>query len=195
MSVLKTACVQISAGLDDAANLARLEAMIGEAVAGGARFVALPEYCGCYGMAEGRLEVGAVAEAEHASLKALRDRAAAHAIWLLIGSLGVRAPDGRIANRSFLVNPEGAVAARYDKIHLFDVDLAGGESYRESADVAPGDRAVLADLDGTGLGLSICYDLRFARLYRSLAKAGASILSVPAAFTRKTAACSATATA
>ena len=107
-------------------------------------------------------------------------------VWLAIGSLGVRADDGRIWNRSYLVDPEGEIRARYDKIHLFDVDLAGGESYRESATIAPGERAVVAETPFGGIGLSICYDLRFPQLYRALAKAGAGILLVPAAFTRTT---------
>jgi predicted amidohydrolase len=109
-----------------------------------------------------------------------------HAVWLAIGTLGVRAPDGRIWNRSYLVDPNGAIRARYDKIYLFDVDLAGGETYRESATIAPGEQAVVAETPFGGVGLSICYDLRFPQLYRALAKADARILMVPAAFTRTT---------
>jgi predicted amidohydrolase len=100
--------------------------------------------------------------------------------------LGVTTPDGRTWNRSYLLDPEGAVRARYDKLHLFDVDLASGESYRESAVIAPGDRAVVAATPFGGVGLSVCYDLRFPQLYRALAKAGACVLLVPAAFTRTT---------
>lgn len=183
---LEVACVQHCAGLDTAANLAVLERRIDEAAAAGARLVALPEYCATYGQEGGRLEVGAAPEADHAALAALREAARRHAVWLAIGSLGVQAPDGRIANRSFLIDPDGGIRARYDKVHLFDVDLEGGESYRESATIAPGEAAVLAATPFARLGLSICYDLRFPQLYRSLAKAGADLLLVPAAFTRKT---------
>jgi predicted amidohydrolase len=107
-------------------------------------------------------------------------------LWLAIGSLGVRADDGRTWNRSYLVDPEGEIRARYDKIHLFDVDLAAGESYRESRTIAPGSRAVVVETPMGGIGLSVCYDLRFALLYRALAQAGAGILLIPAAFTRTT---------
>ena len=106
--------------------------------------------------------------------------------WILLGSIAVTTDDGRLANRSVMFDPSGAVVARYDKVHLFDVDLAGGESYRESATIAPGERAVLADLPWGKLGLTICYDLRFPQLYRALAQAGADFLSVPAAFTKTT---------
>ncbi|MEQ9349937.1 MAG: carbon-nitrogen hydrolase family protein, partial [Alphaproteobacteria bacterium] len=104
-------------------------------------------------------------------------------IWLLAGSLGIKTDEERVANRSFLIAPDGAVAAWYDKIHMYDVDLEKGESYRESASVRPGDRAVVADTDFGRIGMSVCYDLRFAHFYRALAKAGADILTIPAAFT------------
>jgi predicted amidohydrolase len=107
-------------------------------------------------------------------------------IWLLAGSIGVRAPDGRIFNRSFMFAPDGVVAARYDKIHLFDIDLGEGRSYRESATIAPGTGGVIAPCMESSVGLSICYDIRFPQLYRAYAQAGAEILAAPAAFTRIT---------
>ena len=183
---LRVACVQLCAGPDTDRNLATLAAGIADAVREGAALVALPEYCATYGEGPAGLMVGAEPEAAHRGLAALRGIAREQGCWLAIGSLGVRAADGRTWNRSFLLDPEGAVRARYDKVHLFDVDLAGGESYRESATIAPGTRAVVAETPFGGVGLSICYDLRFPQLYRSLAKAGARILLVPAAFTRTT---------
>lgn len=183
---IEVACVQSCATLDTEANLAGLRAGIAAAADRGADLICLPEYCATYGRIAARLEVGAAAEPEHGALTELREAAIAHRIWLAIGSLGVRAEDGRIWNRSFLVDPKGAVRARYDKIHLFDVDLPSGESYRESATIAPGERAVLADTPWARIGLSICYDLRFPQLYRALAQAGAELLLVPAAFTRTT---------
>jgi deaminated glutathione amidase len=122
-------------------------------------------------------------EAEHPAIPAFRSLAAETGAWLLIGSLTVKLDERSCANRSILFSPAGEIVARYDKIHMFDVDLPNGESYRESATFRPGGRAVVADLPFGRLGLSICYDVRFAYLYRSLAQAGASFLSVPAAFT------------
>jgi deaminated glutathione amidase len=183
---LNVACVQLCAGPDPAANLAVLGRSIAAAAGEGAQLVCLPEYCAALGEGPRGLEVGPEPEASHAALAALREAARAHAVWLSIGSLGVTAPDGRVWNRSYLVDPEDEVRARYDKIHLFDVDLAGGESYRESAVIAAGETAVVAETPFGGVGLSVCYDLRFPQLYRALAKAGASVLLVPAAFTRTT---------
>ncbi|MGE4219659.1 MAG: carbon-nitrogen hydrolase family protein, partial [Alphaproteobacteria bacterium] len=126
-------------------------------------------------------------EAEEPALAAYRALAAELGIWLLAGSLVVKLTDDeRMANRSFLIDPQGNVAARYDKIHMFDVDLANGERYRESATFRPGDRMVVAETPWGGLGMTVCYDVRFPYLYRTLAKAGAGIIAVPAAFTRPT---------
>lgn len=183
---LEVACVQHCAGPGVEANLATLARLIERAIAGGAELVCLPEYCAAYGMTEGRLDVGAGPEAEHAALAALMGQARRHGCWLLVGSLGVLAGDGRILNRSYLVGPDGVIRARYDKIHLFDVDLARGESYRESSTIRPGETGVVITTPLGRLGLTICYDLRFPQLYRALAKAGADVLFVPAAFTRTT---------
>jgi deaminated glutathione amidase len=183
---LTVACVQHCATLDTEHNLARLRSGIAAAAHRGARLIALPEYCATYGDGPSGLQVGAEPESRHAALATLRGMAHEHGVWLAIGSLGVRADDGRTWNRSCLVDPGGEVRARYEKIHLFDVDLADGERYRESATIAPGSQAVVAETPFGGIGLSICYDVRFPQLYRALAKAGARILMVPAAFTRTT---------
>jgi deaminated glutathione amidase len=182
----RIACVQHCAGLDVATNLATLGRLIERAAAGGAELVCLPEYCAAYGMKDGRLAVGARAEDQHEALQALGGQARRHRCWLLIGSIGVLAEDGRILNRSYLVDSDGVIRARYDKIHLFDVDLAQGESYRESSTIRPGETATLVATPFGRLGLTVCYDLRFPHLYRALAKAGADVLFVPAAFTRTT---------
>jgi predicted amidohydrolase len=139
-------------------------------------------------MAMGRKNTFARAQPEDANevLAAMRDLARDRARWLLIGSIFVRTGEDSVANRSYLLAPDGGVAATYDKIHMFDVDLEGGESYRESNVFAPGDAAVAADTPCGRLGLTVCYDVRFPALYRALAKSGAEVLTVPAAFTRKT---------
>lgn len=183
---LRVSCIQHCASADTDNNLAALEMLIGEAVNGGAQLICLPEYTACYGMSRGQLQVGAEPENHHPGLAALRAMAKQHQCWLLIGSIGIRREDGLINNRSYLINDKGEIQARYDKIHLFDVDLDGGESYRESASIKAGDRAVLVDIPFGRLGLTICYDLRFPQLYRTLAKAGAEIILIPAAFTRTT---------
>jgi predicted amidohydrolase len=133
-----------------------------------------------------RLFAAAESESGNAALQQFADLAKELAVWLHIGSMVVKASAEKLANRSFLISPAGEVTARYDKIHMFDVDLPNGEVYRESANYEPGTRAVVAPLPWGGLGLSICYDLRFPYLYRALAQAGASFLAVPAAFTRLT---------
>jgi predicted amidohydrolase len=126
------------------------------------------------------------AEEQAAPLARLKALAEELGIWLHVGSLAIKLPSGKVANRSYVVGPDGTVAARYDKLHLFDVDLAGGESYRESRNYDPGGTAVVVDLPWGRLGLTICYDLRFPALYRALATAGAEFIAVPAAFTRQT---------
>jgi predicted amidohydrolase len=133
-----------------------------------------------------RLLAAIVAEEADRSLAAFRELARKLAIHLHVGSLAIKLPGERAANRSFLIGPDGEVVARYDKIHMFDVDLANGESYRESRNFRPGERAVAADLPWGRLGLTICYDLRFPALYRALAESGSSMLAIPAAFTRQT---------
>lgn len=180
------ACVQTNSAREIADNLKTVPPLIRAARDAGADFVLTPENVS---MLEPRNRLAlekALPEAEHPALAAFRAQAKDLGIWLLIGSLAIRADDGRAWNRSILVDSDGAIAARYDKIHLFDVDLDGGESYRESASIAPGARAVVVETPWGRLGMTVCYDLRFPQLYRALAKAGADYISVPAAFTRQT---------
>lgn len=180
------ACVQNTATPDLRHDIGVLSGLIREADAGGARFVATPEYCAGLDTKDGKLFPVAHEETQHPALPALQALASELGIWLLVGSIGVRSPDGRIFNRSYMLSPKGTIKARYDKIHLFDIDLGGGHSYRESATIAPGNAGVIAPcVEGT-VGLSICYDIRFPMLYRAYAQAGAGILAAPAAFTRVT---------
>jgi predicted amidohydrolase len=182
----RTACVQICATPDIHRDIAVLTKLIVEAARKGARFVATPEYCAGLDARDGRMYPVAHAEAEHPVLPAMQSLTREFGIWLLIGSIGVKAPDGRIFNRSFMLSPDGRIAARYDKIHLFDIDLGPGKAYRESATIAPGSAAVISPCFEGSIGLSICYDVRFPHLYRAYGKAGAEMLAVPAAFTRTT---------
>jgi predicted amidohydrolase len=180
------ACVQNCATPDVEADIAILAKLIDNAAAQGAELIALPEYCAGLDTRDGMLHPFAVPESDHPVLPAMAALARAHKAWILVGSIGVKSAEGRIYNRGYMLSPEGAIAARYDKIHMFDVDLGDGHVYRESATIMAGKEAVLAPCIGGPIGLSICYDLRFADLYRLLAKAGAQILAVPAAFTRIT---------
>lgn len=182
----RAACVQTNSARDVDANIAAVLPLIREACADGAEFVLLPENVAMLEPDQARQRDKALPEDGHPALAAFTGIAAELRVWLLIGSLAVRLTDGRIANRSLLVDAHGRVVARYDKIHLFDVDLGGAESYRESAVIAPGARAVIADTPWGRLGMSVCYDLRFAQLYRALAKAGAEFLAIPSAFTKTT---------
>ncbi len=182
---MRAALLQTSASDDPQDNLRILDEMLSDAVAHGAEFVLTPEVSNCVSASRARQAEVLRVESEDIVLAGLRDAAARHGIWLSIGSLALKTgdPDGRFANRSFLVGPDGGVVARYDKIHMFDVTLSDRESYRESAGFRPGDRAVVADTPFGRVGMSICYDLRFPHLYRALAQAGAEILLVPSAFT------------
>jgi predicted amidohydrolase len=185
MSTLRAALVQLCASDDPEANLPVTEGFIREAAAGGAQFVLTPEVTNLVSQNRARQRTLLRPEADDPTLARLRAVAADLGVWLLIGSIGVlgEGEDGRFANRSFLIGPDGAVRARYDKIHMFDVDVSATETWRESAAFRPGERAVVAETPWGGLGMTICYDLRFAALYRALAQAGASILTVPSAFT------------
>lgn len=180
------ACVQNSAVADVARNIEIAVRLTREACDRGAQLVCLPEYFSGVELRGGLLHPAAFAEDRHPVLQAFADLARERRAWLLLGSLGVLAGDGRIFNRAYLLDRAGAVAARYDKIHMFDVELAAGQPLRESATIAPGDHAVVAATDLGKIGFSICYDLRFPHLYRRLAQAGAEILTVPAAFTKMT---------
>lgn len=180
---LAVGLVQFTAGDDPAANTKALLAYINEAANGGARFVLTPEVSNIISSSRSYQEqVLSLQENDH-TLKALSALAARRKIFLLIGSLALKSGSDRFLNRSFLISPMGEIVAHYDKIHMFDVALGNGESYRESAQFQPGTRAVVAETDIGKIGLTICYDLRFPQLHRALAKAGAEILTVPAAFT------------
>lgn len=183
---LNVSCIQYCADSNSDRNLGTIRRLVGRAASDGAQLICLPEYATCYGTARGQLKVGAADEEEHTGLIELQALAQQHAIWLLIGSIAIKRDDGLINNRSYLIDDGGGIAARYDKIHLFDVDLDGGESYRESKTIKAGDKAVLVETPFGRLGLTICYDIRFPQLYRTLAKAGADIIFAPAAFTRTT---------
>lgn len=187
MSGIRAACVQLRSGVEPAANLSRIKPLISEAASRGAGFIATPEMTGALDIRSGGTQRFAKTEAEDIVLSALRDRAKSLKIWLLIGSLAIRLEDeDRFANRSFLINPDGDIVTRYDKIHMFDVEVGDGQSYRESKSYKSGKSLALADTPFGAIGLSICYDLRFPHLYRSLAQKGARILTCPAAFTKVT---------
>jgi deaminated glutathione amidase len=185
---MRAGLVQMTVGDDPAENLPRTVALVRQAAAGGAGFVLTPECTNLLSSNRDHQRRVLHPEATDPTLAALRDAAAKAGIWLLIGSLGLLTPDadGRFANRSFLIGPDGAVKARYDKIHMFDVNVTETEVYRESAGYRPGGQAVLADTPFGRVGMTVCYDVRFPHLYRRLAQAGAQILTVPAAFNRLT---------
>ena len=185
---MKLACVQLTTGRDPAANLPDMIARIRQAHQAGATFIGLPETCNFMEKGRKAMQARLRAEADMAELATLRGLAKELGIWLLAGSMIVAVEDAdegapKAANRSLLIAPDGRIAARYDKIHMFDANVGDGHRYRESDSFAAGNRMVLADMAGMTIGLSICYDLRFPGLYRGLARAGARMLSIPAAFT------------
>ena len=186
MTTFKAAAVQMRTGISVDANVDAAETMIREAVAAGAEYVLTPEMTTILDRDRARLLAAIAPEASDPSLVRFRALARELGIHLHIGSMAIKLGEDGVANRGFLIGPDGGIVARYDKIHMFDVDLAGGESYRESRLYRPGSAAVVADLPWTRLGLTVCYDVRFPQLYRALAHAGAEVLAVPAAFTRTT---------
>ncbi len=187
-SSLRAALVQMTSSDDPAENLAQAAGLIRRAAAEGAELALTPEVSNIVSFSRARQEAALTREDADPMLAGLRALAAELGLWVLIGSLALKTddPQGRFANRSFLIDATGAIRARYDKIHMFDVDLDGlpeGESYRESRGFRPGERAVVARTPWGGIGLTICYDMRFPALHRALAEAGARILTSPAAFT------------
>jgi deaminated glutathione amidase len=182
----RAALLQMTSGIDPAANAATLVDAVAAARAGGAAMLFTPEMSGLLDRDRDRAAGSLVREDEDRVLAAVRDAAAKHGVWVHLGSLAVLREDGRLANRGFVIDGSGVIRARYDKMHLFDVDLPGGESWRESARYAPGERCVTVGTPLGVLGLAICYDLRFPDLFRALSDAGATLLAVPAAFTRPT---------
>jgi deaminated glutathione amidase len=185
-STFKAALIQLRSGLIPAANVEAAARLIEKVKAAGADYVQTPEMTNLLAAQREQLFGTAVEEDKDLSLAAFRELARRLKLTIHIGSLAIKLTPDRAANRGFLIDPQGEIAARYDKIHMFDVDLASGESYRESNNYKPGERAVLADLPWGRLGLTICYDLRFPALYRALAEAGAIFLAVPSAFTKQT---------
>lgn len=186
MTTFRAACLQVNAGRDMAANIDTACAMVREARGRGADLVLMPENVSMMEWGRDNILGKARAEADHPALSAFRDVAREAGVWVHCGSLTVKLANERVANRTYVLDPAGEIVGRYDKIHMFDVDLGGGEVYRESATFQPGGQAVVVETPWGGLGLSICYDLRFPHLYRTLAKAGARFLTVPSAFTRPT---------
>ena len=186
MTIFKAACIQNTASRDISKNIAWVCAHIDEAVACGADFVALPETVGLIEPVNEQIPDKTCLEADDPGLSAFREKAEEHAVTILVGSQLIRLDDNRIVNRSFLLDSNGAIQARYDKLHMFDIQLANGEFYLESEMISPGNRAVITDIPWGKLGLSVCYDLRFAALYRALAQNGAEIITIPAAFTQTT---------
>jgi len=178
--------VQMTSGTELGANLAAAGELIREAAGKGARLVVTPENTTQIEPDKTRMLAEAQPEATHPAIASFAALAQELQLWLLVGSLTVKASEGKCWNRSYLFAPDGAIAARYDKVHMFDVQVGDGQSYQESKTFEPGRRAVLADLPWGRLGLTICYDIRFAYLYRTLAQAGAAFISAPAAFTEVT---------
>jgi predicted amidohydrolase len=185
-ATFNAALVQLRSGLNPQANLDAAVKLIAEAKDRSADYVQTPETTNIMAIQHNQLFSAIVSEENDSCLATLRELARALSIHLHIGSLAIRVSPEKAVNRSFLIDPKGDILARYDKIHMFDVDLAGGESYRESRNYRPGDYGIVADLPWGRLGLTICYDLRFPSLYRGLAEAGASFLAIPSAFTRQT---------
>ncbi len=185
-STFRAGLIQMRSGRSPQVNLDAAAKLIGEAKSGGADYVMTPEMTNIMEVNRQNLLAAIVAEESDASLAMFRELARKLAIYLHVGSLAVKVTPDKAANRAFLVDPRGDVVARYDKIHMFDVDLAGGESYRESNSFKPGELAMVHDLPWGRLGITVCYDLRFPALYRALAEAGASFLAIPSAFTRQT---------
>ena len=185
-ATFKAAMIQMRSGLTPAANLDAAVRMIGEAKSVGADYVQTPEMTNIMEVKRERLFAAIVEEKANASLATFCELARKLDIYIHAGSLAIKLTPEKAVNRSFLIGPKGEIVARYDKIHMFDVDLANGESYRESRSYRAGEQAVISDLPWGRLGLTVCYDLRFPALYRALAEAGATMLAIPSAFTQQT---------
>jgi deaminated glutathione amidase len=181
---MKAALIQLSVTDDPATNLSVTSALVRKAAASGAGFILTPEVTNCLSSDRDHQRMVLALEARDRTLAALREDATDLGVWLLIGSLALLTDDqdGRFSNRSFLIAPDGSVAASYDKIHMFDVNVTATEQYRESSGYRPGDAAVVTDAGFARIGMTVCYDVRFPYLYRALAQAGAGVLTVPAAF-------------
>jgi len=180
----RIAVLQTTTGIDPAANAAHLVENVRQAKAGGAGMMFTPEMSGLLDRSRDRAATNIVAEGEDRVLAAVREAAAKEGLWTALGSLAIRRDDGRLANRSFVIDSAGEIAARYDKMHMFDVTLANGESWRESAAYVPGDDVVAVPVTPVGrLGLSVCYDIRFPALFEELGRQSCDVIAIPAAFT------------
>jgi predicted amidohydrolase len=186
MQGFRAAAVQMRSGLDVAANVAAAADLIRQAGGAGAQYVLTPEMTTILDRDRKRLLAAISPEVDDPSLKRFQTLAAELGIYLHIGSMAIKLDNEAVANRAFLIGPDGTILTRYDKIHMFDVELGNGESYRESRLYRPGGAAVVADLPWLRLGLTVCYDVRFSQLYRALAKTGAALIAIPAAFTQTT---------
>lgn len=182
----RIALLQMTAGIDPLANAEILVGAIGATAMGGAQMLFTPEMSGLIDRDRARAASNVVPEDQSPVLTAVREAAAGAGVWVAIGSIPVLRDDGRWANRAFVIGANGEIAARYDKIHMFDVDLSSGESWRESAAYAPGEAVVTVDCPVGKLGLTICYDLRFPALFEALGKARCDVIAIPAAFTKPT---------
>lgn len=182
----RVALIQMRCGREVEPNLDAAEAAIRKAASGGAEFVQTPENTSLMELSTKHLFAKTLPEDGNPAVERFVALAAELGLWLHIGSVAIKLSDTKVANRAFLITPQGQIAARYDKIHMFDVDLPGGETYRESKNYQPGEQAVLADLPWGRIGITTCYDLRFPALYRALAQEGADFITVPSAFTKVT---------
>lgn len=186
MGIFKAAAIQMRSGTDPERNVTDMERMVREAASQGATYVQTPEMTGAMVRDKDARQAVFTTQDKDGVVAAARRLAKELRIFLHIGSTAILRADGKLANRALLVSPQGEIVATYDKIHMFDVDLDNGESWRESAAYEPGAQALVADIGGAKLGFAVCYDLRFPQLFRAEALAGAEILSLPAAFTRQT---------
>lgn len=184
--LFKAACVQMCTGKDIDRNIEIASDLIRQAAAQGADFIVTPEQTALMELGSKALFANVVSEKDDRAIAAFSSLAQDLGVWLLIGSLAIKLSAEKVANRSYLISPKGRIHATYDKIHMFDVALPGGETYRESKNYKPGSDAVVADLPWGRLGMTVCYDLRFGGLYRTLAQSGADFLSIPSAFTQTT---------
>jgi predicted amidohydrolase len=185
-NAFRTACIQNTATRNINANVNWVCERIDEAHDAGAEFITMPESVGLIEPVNAQIPAQCFTEQQDTGLIAFQKKAQQLKVTILVGSQLIKLDDDRIVNRSFLVNNQGEITARYDKLHMFDIELANGESYLESGVISAGDKAVLATTPWGQLGLSICYDLRFAALYRTLAQNGAQFITIPAAFTQTT---------
>ena len=181
--MIRVALLQMTSGIDPEANAASIGAAIAEAAQGGAEMLFTPEMSGLIDRDRGRAAPHVVSEADSPVLRAVCEQAARHRLWVALGSLAVARDDGKWANRSFVIDDQGRIAARYDKIHMFDVELASGEAWRESAAYAPGEDVVTVGTPAGKLGLAVCYDIRFPALFEALGRERCDVIAIPAAFT------------